>query len=98
MSTKAPWKFIQSESKIVSETEFMYDDIPVTVVSTYGAMGGRDTVADAVLLASAPELLEELKAIVDQARAQFRAGDRYATFSRRQIDLIQKTINKAEMK
>ena len=64
MATKGPWRFDKSQSKIVSETEFMDEENPVTVISTYGAMGGDDVNADALLIASAPELYDALQEMI----------------------------------
>jgi hypothetical protein len=37
------------------------DQGPVRIISTYGAMGGNDSTADATLMAAAPDLLSALE-------------------------------------
>ena len=60
--TPGPWKYDRGECAIISQA----DGLPlnaVYIVSLLGAMGGRDTDADARLIAAAPRLyhaLEEL--------------------------------------
>lgn len=51
--------------------------------------------ANATLIASAPELLEALQSIISQADAQFKAGDRHATFNKQTIDSFRAAIAKA---
>lgn len=42
------------------------------------------------------QLVESLQAIINQADAQFRAGDRHATFNRQTIDAIRAALNAAQ--
>ena len=49
----------------------------------------------AALFVAAPDLRESLQAVVDQAEAQFRAGDQYATFSKNQIAQFKADLEKA---
>lgn len=51
----------------------------------------------AKLFAGAPGLFESLQAVVDQAEAQFKAGDRYATFSKAQIAQFKEDLQKATL-
>lgn len=57
--------------------------------------GARRPNAVASLFVAAPDLLESLQAVVDQAEAQFKAGDRYATFSKNQIAQFKADLEKA---
>ena len=47
------------------------------------------------LIAAAPELVEALRSLIDQADAQFSVGDRHATFNKRTIDSFRVVLNKA---
>lgn len=47
-------------------------------------------------LDSHAQLVESLQAIVNQADAQFRAGDRHATFNRQTIDAIRAALAAAK--
>lgn len=49
----------------------------------------------AKLFAGAPHMRDALQAIVDQAEAQFKAGDRHATFSKTQIAQFKADLLKA---
>ena len=49
----------------------------------------------AKLFAGSPHMRDALQAIVDQAEAQFRAGDRHATFSKVQIAQFKEDLRKA---
>jgi hypothetical protein len=51
--------------------------------------------AAAALFVAAPDLLDCLQAVVDQAEAQFKAGDRYASFSKNQIAQFKADLEKA---
>lgn len=42
------------------------------------------------------QLVESLQAIISQADAQFRAGDRHATFNRQTIDAIRAALTAAQ--
>jgi hypothetical protein len=51
--------------------------------------------ANARLISAAPELLEALRGLVGQADAQFKVGDRHATFNKQTIDTARAAIAKA---
>jgi hypothetical protein len=56
---------------------------------------GCECDANARLIAAAPELLAALQAVIEQADAQFKAGDKHATFNRQTIDSLRPAITKA---
>src|SRR4029077_16830747 len=49
----------------------------------------------AKLFVGAPHMRDALQALVDQAEAQFKAGDRHATFSKVQIAQFKEDLGKA---
>jgi len=49
----------------------------------------------AKLFVGAPNMRDALVAVIDQAEAQFKAGDRYATFSKNQIAQFKEDLRKA---
>ena len=75
--TKGKWVFNALRNAIESDSEWDTEPniedgeegIPVQVISTFSAMGGKDTNADIKLICSAPELLEtviRLQAVIEQ--------------------------------
>jgi hypothetical protein len=52
--------------------------------------------ANARLIAAAPDLLAALEAVVDQAAAQFKAGDSHATFNKQTIATFSAAIARAK--
>lgn len=51
--------------------------------------------ANASLIASAPDIFNELESAYCQALSQFKCGDRYATFNKQTVELWGKAIAKA---
>lgn len=69
--TPGPWTYDPKHFCIVGAGPPKWDaDNPdaqrAKIISTYGAMGGDDTRADALLMAAAPELLALLDEFLDQ--------------------------------
>jgi hypothetical protein len=110
--TPGPWRHDSEKSAIVSETamedwsldpEIFDAPVPRTVISTFGAMGGDDSAADAQLLAAAPEMLNMLQqyltnAIEQRAAAKVytdRAGNPSKADCQAEIDALRALIAKA---
>ena len=65
------------------------------VCEVSGAASNEFHKANAALISAAPEMYEELEAAYSQAVAQFKAGDRHATFNRQMVEAWGKALAKA---
>lgn len=66
--TPGPWRYEKNKPAILTGEDKVENGFVVepatSIVNLYGAMGGDDTDADALLMASAPDLLAALKDVL----------------------------------
>ena len=100
--TPGPWAHDKRLNLIYSQSAYLvtpsiFDDeegVPMTVISTFAAMGGNDIEADVALIVAAPEMLGALIQIYEH-ETRCRDLD-CATMPDRLYQLVIDTINKTK--
>jgi hypothetical protein len=99
--TSGDWIFNPINYSIESTAEWIVhpdeendeEGIPVQVVSTFGSMGGNDTMADIKLICAAPRMLDLLYHLVREY--DWQSGGNLGGLKEEEIEEIKKVIDLA---
>lgn len=97
MYTRGKWIYNKDTHNIESDSEYLIepdgDDsgVPISVISTFGAMSGNDPNADIKLICAAPEMLDLLYNML--AKYDITTGGNLSMITIDEIEEIKRIVN-----